>query len=195
MGVLKKYCAELSHLEPSPNHRLINGSSKVLRVGGTWRTPYGRVLANFWRTHTSSERKSVEEGPSSQSSITTRIAIHPNGNCVPLRIVLDLDPRLNPSARITYQATIPNNSEIFSIIEHGELEDLVKALENKTASLTDRDEEGRSLLNVSQVALSFLKQLTLINSTPNIFPGSTYLDSCSKIILTLMRLSLMCMET
>ncbi len=65
------------------------------------------------------------------------------------RIALHLNPRLSPSAMITYQATRPNKSEVFTIVRFGKVEDLIKALEAKTASLTDRDEEGRSLLNVS----------------------------------------------
>lgn len=64
-----------------------------------------------------------------------------------------MDPRLDPFASITCQAKIPNNSEVFKIVKHGKLEDLLKAFENKTARLTDRDEEGRSLLNVSHIKI------------------------------------------
>ncbi|KAF4637156.1 hypothetical protein G7Y89_g909 [Cudoniella acicularis] len=98
--------------------------------------------AIFEQLQPSSEHNSVQEELSIQRPITAQIVIHPNSSCVPpYRIVLDLDPHLNPSARITYQAIIPNSSEVFHIIEYGELEDLLRAFDNKTASLTDRDEE------------------------------------------------------
>jgi hypothetical protein len=45
---------------------------------------------------------------------------------------------------------IPNNSEVFKIVGSGEVKELIELLEKGTASLTDRDEEGRSLLNVSR---------------------------------------------
>jgi hypothetical protein len=44
---------------------------------------------------------------------------------------------------------VPNDSEVFKIIDAGDVEALKKALAMKTASLTDRDENGRSLLSVS----------------------------------------------
>jgi hypothetical protein len=114
-------------------------------------------LVIFEHVSPSLEYDSVQEELSTQGPIAAQIIIHPNSDCAPpYRIVLDLNPRLNSSARITYQAIIPNTSEVFSIIERGELEDLLRVFEVGTASLTGRDEEGRSLLNVSQVALSFL---------------------------------------
>ena len=51
---------------------------------------------------------------------------------------------------------IPSDSEVFRIVKFGELEDLLRALAAKTACLTDRDEGGRSLLNVGQVELGCL---------------------------------------
>jgi hypothetical protein len=50
--------------------------------------------------------------------------------------------------KLTYQAMVPNDSEVFKIIDAGDVEALKKALAMKTASLTDRDENGRSLLSV-----------------------------------------------
>ncbi|KUJ18790.1 uncharacterized protein LY89DRAFT_717327 [Mollisia scopiformis] len=137
-----------SQLEPRSHRNLLSGSSKIIRGFGSRRTPYGRVTAVFWQNKSSLQDDSVKENQSTQSSIAAQIAIHPNGETSsPFRIVLDLDTRLNPLARITYQAMIPNNSEIFTIIEHGELKDLTRALESRMASLSDRDENGRSLLN------------------------------------------------
>ena len=149
--------AEIIPLTPGPDRRLFKSASKATYRCGTWRTTYGRVLATFCQIQTSSEHRSVDEELPPQSSIVSKIAIHTTGNGLrPVRIVLDLDPRLDPSAMITYQAMIPNDSEIFNIMKFGELEDLLEALEAKTASLTDRDEEGRSLLNVSIFRLGSL---------------------------------------
>jgi hypothetical protein len=64
-------------------------------------------------------------------------------------VVFDFNPCLDPSATITYQATIPNNSEVFGIAESGKVKDLIELFQNGAASLNDRDEEGRSILNVS----------------------------------------------
>ncbi len=43
---------------------------------------------------------------------------------------------------------IPNESKVLAIARSGEVKELLELLERRTASLTDRDEEGRSLLNV-----------------------------------------------
>jgi hypothetical protein len=139
----------MMQLTRGSNRTLFQSGSQIARRCGTWRTPHGRVLAIFWQVRNSSEHRSDSEELHAQKSIAAKIAIYSSDTgSDPFRIVLDLDPRLNPSATITYQATIPNNSEVFKIIEFGKLEDLLKALEAKTASLTDRDEKGRSLLNV-----------------------------------------------
>ena len=140
---------------PHDNARIVKAPPRVIRQHGTWRTSYGRILVVLEQTK---RHNSVQEDFSTQGAFAAQIVIHPNSSCVPAkRIVLDLKLHLNPSAKITYQETIPNTSEVFSIIEHGQLDDLMRALEDRTARLTDRDEEGRSLLNVSHVALQFSK--------------------------------------
>jgi len=136
---------------PQDNARIVKVPPRVIRQHGTWRTSYGRILVSLEQAKHLSEHTSVHEDFSRQGAHTARVVIHPNSSCVPpYRIVLDLNLSLNPSAKITYQETIPNASEVFSIIEQGQLDDLLRALEDRTARLTDRDEEGRSLLNVSQ---------------------------------------------
>lgn len=65
------------------------------------------------------------------------------------RAVCGFDPTFHLTPHLTYQAMRPNDSELFTIIATGAVEDLTNALELGAASLTDRDEEGRSLLNVS----------------------------------------------
>jgi len=61
---------------------------------------------------------------------------------------LDFNPLWDLPMKLTYQAMVPNDSEVFKIVDAGDVEALKKAFVMKTASLTDRDEDGRSLLSV-----------------------------------------------
>jgi len=61
---------------------------------------------------------------------------------------LDFNPLQGFPMKLTYQAMVPNDSEVFEIVDSGDVEALQKALAAKTTSLTDRDEDGRSLLSV-----------------------------------------------
>lgn len=71
----------------------------------------------------------MEDDIPAESSLAAQIAIHPSSKCArSFRIIFDLDPRFNPSARITYLATIPSDSEVFCIVAFGELEDLSRTL-------------------------------------------------------------------
>jgi hypothetical protein len=127
-------------------------------------TPHGRVDTSFW---TVSDKFSVSGADENASATTDRdfgakIAIVPScSKPSQFRVVFDFTPYLDPKPKITYQAMIPNNSKIFSIIEFGQVEEFVEALEQGTASLTDRDEQGRSLLNVSYHEAPLLQGLTL----------------------------------
>jgi hypothetical protein len=50
---------------------------------------------------------------------------------------------------LSYRSIIPETSEVFQIVQWGTLRDLQKAFSEGTASVTDCDPDGRSLLNVS----------------------------------------------
>lgn len=50
---------------------------------------------------------------------------------------------------------IPNQSIIFRVVSAGDIDGLIKMLKEGSGRLTDRDEEGRSLLNVSYHSLFF----------------------------------------
>jgi hypothetical protein len=65
------------------------------------------------------------------------------------RAVFDFNPTLHLAPRLTFQAIRRNDSEVFTIIAFRTVKDLIRAIELGDASLADRDEEGRSLLNVS----------------------------------------------
>lgn len=125
-----------------------------------WMTPYGRVEASFWTTPNRSYPRISDEDTiePTDEAFATRLAIIPGRNlnrASSFRMVFDFTLHLNPSATITYQAMIPNNSEVFQIAQYGQVQELISALAQGTARLTDRDEEGRSLLNVSCNKLFF----------------------------------------
>jgi hypothetical protein len=121
-------------------------------------TPHGRVDTSFW---TVSDNFRVSGADKNTSAITdrsfgARVAIVPDySKSSPFRVVFDFTPYLDPKPKITYQAMIPNYSEIFRLIKSGQLEEFIKALDQGTASLTDRDEQGRTLLSVSYYKASF----------------------------------------
>lgn len=117
-------------------------------------TPYGGVNLTFWNISHASLPKISDQDTTESASVDetfgAKVAIVPNQTVEsPLRVVVDFTPHLNPSATITYHAFIPNDSEIFEIVKYGQVKDLIKFLDNRSASLTNRDEEGRSLLHVS----------------------------------------------
>lgn len=55
---------------------------------------------------------------------------------------------------VSFSTHIPYDSPVFSAIEDGDLDGLIKLLSEGQASLNDRDVEGRCLLHVS--AIGFL---------------------------------------
>jgi hypothetical protein len=109
------------------------------------------VQVSFWAKSNDSNIETRGEPSGKDSKITaSRIIIVPNGaGMSPLRVVVDLAPRLDPTTTITYQAMIPNDSVVFKIARSGKVTDLIGLFEKGTAFLTDRDEQGRSLLSVS----------------------------------------------
>ncbi len=55
---------------------------------------------------------------------------------------------------LSVSALLPDDSEVFLLIQRGDLNSLVKKLSLREASLTARDSKGRSLLNVSIVCIA-----------------------------------------
>lgn len=119
-------------------------------------THYGRVEAYF---STISDGTSIIDEVTYETidgAFVAKVAITPGvGRPYPYRVVFDINPTLDPATKITYQAIIPSDSEVFKIVASGQVKKLIEALELGTTSLTDRDEEGRSLLNVSCHEASF----------------------------------------
>ena len=54
---------------------------------------------------------------------------------------------------LSVSALLPFDAEPFLLIEEGDLDGLIRSLSLREAFLTDRDEEGRSLLSVSIVRI------------------------------------------
>ncbi|KAE8452639.1 hypothetical protein EG329_013898 [Mollisiaceae sp. DMI_Dod_QoI] len=123
--------------------------SEIINKHAAWTTPYGKVQASFWASSNDSNLRTRKDATrTANKTVAARMAFIPSSNRTSLfRVVFDFVPHLNPSATITYQTIIPNDSKVFKIVRFGEVEELIELLENGTASLTDRDEEGRSLLN------------------------------------------------
>ena len=116
-----------------------------------WKTPYGMVDALFLVDTSGSHHGFLDEDTAETRDkvVAARVAIAPTGiERTAFRAVFDFIPH-DPLAKITYQRTLPNNSKIFDIVRTGQVGKLIEALNMRTACLTDRDEEGRSLLNVS----------------------------------------------
>jgi hypothetical protein len=120
-------------------------------------TPHGRVDTSFWTVSDIFRISDAEENTSGTTDreFRARVAIVPScSKTSRFRVVFDFTPHFDPKPKITYQAMIPNDSEIFNLIEFGNVEEFINALEQGTASLTDRDEQGRSLLSVSYQEIS-----------------------------------------
>jgi hypothetical protein len=115
-------------------------------------TPHGRVEASFW---TISNRPSGRFSPDvaiapSGRELAARVVLNPiDPEKCSTRVVFDFTPHLYLSANISYQAMILNDSEVFEIVASGQVRTLIETLEKGAASLTDRDQQGRSLLSVS----------------------------------------------
>ena len=60
---------------------------------------------------------------------------------------------------LTVSALLPEDSRVFQIIKEGDLEGLIRSLSLGEARLTDRDTEGRCLLNVSAEDASLWNRL------------------------------------
>jgi hypothetical protein len=124
--------------------------SEITNSHAAWITPYGRVQVSFWAVLNDSNLKTRGDVTrTANKTVAARLAILPSSiEASPFRVVFDFTPHLDPSVTIKYQALI-SNSEVFKIVGFGEVKELIELLEKGGASLTDRDEEGRSFLNVS----------------------------------------------
>lgn len=130
--------------------------------GSTWINPYWRIQASILDLTNAPYDDSTKgnDKKTSEKEFIANIKIVPRHmGTSSFRVIFDINPYFDPSLKITYQAIRPNDSEIFKIVTSGQLQKLLWALENVTASLTDRDEEGRSLLHVSCLWLTHVPNI------------------------------------
>lgn len=117
-----------------------------------WVTPYGQVEVSFWQTVNGSLPIITNE-PTTKSldkAWAAKVVLVPRRKrASAFRVVFDFTPRLDPLAKVTYQAIVPNDSEVFRLVRENRVKELIEALKKGTAHLTDRNEKGRSLLSVS----------------------------------------------
>ena len=142
---------------PKTNIDVPNRDFRIIPARGNhrpaaWTTPFGRVEVSIIAGDTTESMDTV---------LAARVAVVPHRTTTSsFRVVFDFTPHLDPAAKITYQAMIPNDSEVFNVVRKGEVELLKEVLRQGTARLTDRDEEGRSLLNVGCYRTSFERIVT-----------------------------------
>lgn len=111
-----------------------------------WTTSSWRVQTSFWTRSDDSRLRNRE----ATAIVAARIIIGlTSTKPSPCQIVFDFTPHLNPSTTMTFQATVPGYSRVSSLAKYGKIRDLVQLFEHNAATLTDRDQQGRSLLQVS----------------------------------------------
>ena len=66
------------------------------------------------------------------------------------------------SPRLSFCAIIPDNSEIFALVQCGDLKGIINHLQQGKPSFSDRDTEGRTLLNVRNHCHEYLRPQLLI---------------------------------
>jgi hypothetical protein len=121
---------------------------RLRRISAAQITPYWMVEASFWIYQNNSHPDFANDRIGTGRVVSARIAIVPR-EVAPFRIVFDFTPHLSLPTTITYQPIVRNDSEVFRIVESGQVSALKQAIEQGTASLEDRDEQGRPLLYVS----------------------------------------------
>lgn len=94
---------------------------------------------------------------SSDEAFAARLLITPaSAPSSNIQIVIDLaskthyDRAIYFTPTITFRAMVPDDSEVFRVVEGGSVKKLKKLISSGRASLGDCDSMGRSLLNVSQ---------------------------------------------
>lgn len=134
-------------------------SRTVHTIMTSWLTPYGRVNAIFSSTPKASVL-GVEEASRPKDIIAAKFVLIPAVTSIPfcIEFCMNLEAHVNNpsnSIKVNYHAIRPDDSEIFRIASYGSVQELRDMLTNKTARLTDRDTDGRSLLGVGKSWILF----------------------------------------
>ncbi|ERF68622.1 hypothetical protein EPUS_07183 [Endocarpon pusillum Z07020] len=85
---------------------------------------------------------------------------------------------------LSFRSIVPESSEIFDIVRYGTVCDLHQALSRGSASLTDCDPDGRSLLNYAVTALrpKMVRFLTEAGADVNSVERDLFGDSCPALL-------------
>ena len=86
---------------------------------------------------------------------------------------LTADEALSRIPTLSFCRMIANDSQVFSLVREGELDGLLTLLEGRQATLTDCDEEGRSLLSAS-----------LLDFQPIILLKCLYAEVCLLLLIS-----------
>ena len=96
------------------------------------------------------DREHADEAFAAKVVVTPTSTIASN-----VQVIIDLgsktyqDRMVHFTPTLTFRAMIPDDSEVFRVVQRGSVKKLKKLLSSGAASLGDCDPEGRSLLNVS----------------------------------------------
>jgi hypothetical protein len=116
-------------------------------------THYGLVQISCWQNYSDYDQEASVDTPSKtldnwEERSGGSIAIMPGGKKPSFRVVAEFATYPSPINRITYHPVISSDSKIFKIVIEGDVETLMKELNDHKISLNVRDEKGRSLLRV-----------------------------------------------
>ena len=109
----------------------------------------------FLKHHGCSEDSDTKEC-SAEEKFSARIVFIPTSSTdLRTKVILNVSQKststgsLLSTPMLSFRSIIPEDSETIEIVEFGTLRDLQKAFSEGTASITDCNPDGRSLLNVS----------------------------------------------
>ena len=87
---------------------------------------------------------------------------------------------------LSVSALLPSDSKVFRLIEAGDLEGLMKSLSLREVRLTDRDDRGRCLLNVSTLPTIEGHSITLFNLSSMLYTSADQMYA--NFFLTMVRI-------
>ena len=120
----------------------------------SWDLRHSRLSASFKKMLMADKEDGNTE--SADEAFAAKVVITPTTTTLSnFQIIIDLASRTCQNGTVyftpalTFRAMIPDDSEVFHIVQRGSVKKLKKLLSSGAASLGDHDSVGRSLLNVS----------------------------------------------
>lgn len=113
-----------------------------------WTTPYGYIQFSYWGGERSTQDAITNAPLSDDTDFAARVELVPYSRNAKCSITLDVTPQLDPKIRLSCQKMISDSFAVFAVVQSGRIWRLNEMLSKGTASLSDRDHVGRSLLNV-----------------------------------------------